>query len=199
MGHHDRAKEIVAVALELAEREGIHGVTTARLARRMKFTEAALYRYFSGKAGILASGLDQLTRHLLSTMALELMQPGAWKRENPPALLERHIQRFTSRNGLLLVLLIHAAETQDLLLRKVSTEFVDTYLGNMEKFFTGLLEGAPTPIRPAILAQMWLCQLLGGFLRCRLAETPWNPTEQPGFTLFLEQLDAIRALAPAAD
>ena len=193
MGHHDRAKQIVTVALELAERDGIPGVTTARLARRMKFTEAALYRYFSGKAGILAAGLDQLTKHMFSTMAVELLQPGAAQREPAAVILERHINRFTARNGLLLVLLTHAAETHDLLLRKVSTEFVDTYLEQMEKFFTELLEGVATPIQPSTLAQLWFCQLLGGFLRSRLAEAPWDPSEHPGFRIFLDQLDAITA------
>lgn len=199
MGHHDRAKQIVTVALELAEREGIPGVTTARLARRMKFTEAALYRYFSGKAGILAAGLDQLIKHLYSTMTLELLQSGVARREGPEVILERHAKRFTARNGLLLVLLVHAAETQDLLLRKVSTEFVDTYLGHLETFFTELLEGIDTPVQPGTLAQLWLCQLLGGFLRSRLAESPWDPVEHPGFRIFLDQLNAIVSAATQAD
>lgn len=194
MSRHGRAQEIITIALELAEREGIAGVTTARLARRMKFTEAALYRYFSGKAGILASGLDELARHLFATMAIDLLQPGAWQRETPAALLERHLKRFTHRNGLLVTLLIHAGETHDLLMRKVAMDFATEYLAKVESFLTGVLEGRPSPVPPVTLAQMWFCQLLGGFLRCRLSNADWDPLEQSGYKLFLQQLDSLRAI-----
>jgi len=194
MSRHGRAQEIITIALELAEREGIVGVTTARLARRMKFTEAALYRYFSGKAGILASGLDELARHLFATVAIDLMQPGAWQRETPEALLERHLRRFTHRNGLLVTLLIHAGETHDLLMRKVAMDFATEYLERMEAFFTNVLEGRPSPVAPGTLAQMWFCQLLGGFLRCRLSNTDWDPLEQSGYKVFLQQLHTLLEL-----
>ena len=88
-----RVDRIIEAALDQAEEHGVPGVTTASLAHRLEFTEAALYRYFPGKGAILAAALDYLTERLLATMLLELMPESAGT-FGVEFQLDRHIRRF---------------------------------------------------------------------------------------------------------
>lgn len=182
-----RAEQIVDTALELAESRGVTGITTAALARRLGFTEAALYRYFPGKVGILVAALQHLSDRLLATMLLEVDPASVTEASAATAQLERHILRFTHREGLLLELLLHAASTRSEPLREAGNAFLQEYLQRIVVYFEHLQERAviATAITPPELARMWICQLLGGFTRCRLAHEPWHPEDQPGFRVFL--------------
>jgi len=107
--HAAREEAIIATALELAENRGVAGVTTAALARNLEFTEAALYRYFPSKGAIIAATLRHLGNRLFATMMLELMPEAVGHGHAIQPQLERHIQRFTLKNGLLVELLLSAA------------------------------------------------------------------------------------------
>ena len=185
-----RIEEITQVALELAEKKGVGGVTTAALARELGFTEAALYRHFPGKSAILAAALRHLGEHVLATMLLELNPDDPRSRADARRQLDRHIQRFASGGGLLLQFLLHAVTSRGPDLQKAGNGFLIEYLERMEHHFTALqsrdLAGAE--ISPNELARVWLCQLLGGFVRSRLTGEAWDPVDQPGYQAFIQQL-----------
>jgi AcrR family transcriptional regulator len=195
--HAMREAAIVATALELAEQHGVARVTTAGMARRLKFTEAALYRYFPGKGAIIAASLRQMGERLFATMLLELMPEAVQHGHAVELQLERHIQRFALRGGLLLELLLFAAGGREDVLHAAGNEFLREYDQRMSAYFKELndLHLLGSTNSPSELARLWVCQLLGGFMRCRLAREHWDPVEQAGFQAFLGQLRNSGTLA----
>ncbi|WP_436697555.1 TetR/AcrR family transcriptional regulator [Nocardioides sp. BYT-33-1] len=55
----DRKQQIVAVAARRFERAGFHDVSVADIAAEVGVAGSALYRHFSGKAGLLAAAAEQ--------------------------------------------------------------------------------------------------------------------------------------------
>lgn len=194
--HAMREEAIIKTALDLAEDRGVAGVTTAGLARRLQFTEAALYRYFPGKAAIIAASLRHLSERLFATMLLELMPEAVQHGHALEFQIERHAQRFALRKGLLLELLIFAAGGRDELLQSAGDEFLQEYGRQMTKYFEELqaLKLTATLMPATELSRLWICQLLGGFVRCRLTKEPWSPVQQAGFQAFLGQLKSTSAV-----
>ena len=195
--HAMREEAIVTTALELAEDRGVAGVTTAGLARRLQFTEAALYRYFPGKGAIIAAALRHMAERLFATMLLELMPEAVQHGHAMELQLQRHIQRFALRKGLLLELLLFGAGGREEALHAAGAEFLQEYTNRMTAYLKQLqeLRLASAAHPPLELARLWVCQLLGGFVRCRLAREPWDPGNQAGFQAFLTQLQSSSTLA----
>ena len=63
-----RQIEIIAAAGQLISEDGYAKLTTKRLAERMQFSEAALYRHFASKAEILVKMLELLTASVQERM-----------------------------------------------------------------------------------------------------------------------------------
>ncbi len=188
--HSAREEAIVSAAIELAEAHGVAGVTTAALARRLEFTEAALYRYFPGKSAIIAAALRHQSDRLFATMLLELMPEAVQHGQAVQPQLERHLHRFTAHNGLLLELLLSAAGGRDETLQGSGAQVLREYGQRMCDYFArlqqlGLADGG---VQPAELSHLWVCQLLGGFVRSRLAREEWDPIEKVGFRAFVSRL-----------
>jgi TetR/AcrR family transcriptional regulator len=196
--HTARTDAIVSTALELAEAEGVAKITTAGLARGLQFTEAALYRYFPGKAAIIASAFQRLGEHLLATMLIELMPEAVERGQSPETQLQQHLERFSARHGLLPELLVAAAGGREPELHVAGSEFLQTYGERMLAYFSALQKLGAMASSPDAeeLARLWICQLLGGFIRCRLAREAWDPTSQSGFDTFLR---LVRFRSPVAD
>jgi AcrR family transcriptional regulator len=182
----------VNAALELAERHSVAGVTTAALAERLEFTEAALYRYFPGKGAIIAAALHHAGERLFATMMLELLPEATQHGQNCEEQLARHAKRFSLRGGLLLELVICAAATHESVLRTAGSEFLHAYGQRMTQYLGGLRERDLTAsaLSPEELARLWICQLLGGFVRYRLGRERWDPVANPGFRAFVAQLQS---------
>lgn len=188
--HHSRSQEILEVALSLAEDHGIASVTTVALARRIGFTEAALYRYYPGKTAILAAALQHLAERLFATMLIELAPADAGDLAGIEGQLTRHIRRFTSRRGLLLELMMYAASSRAEPLLQAGDAALQEYSQRMTVFFAQAAALLPDlrAVDAEALARLWVCQLLGGFARCQLGREPWIPEQLPGFTAFIAQL-----------
>lgn len=203
MTHHDRSEEIVARAVELAQERGVAGVTTAILARRMGFTEAALYRYFPGKAAILGACLDQLANALFTSMLGELDPHVVGDAGAVAAQLGRHINHFTAHEGLLLDLVVAAAAARNGgALQEAADAFVNEYSHRIGAYFRHLQQATLVSRGPSPdeWTRLWTCQLFGGFLRSRIAREEWQPATQPGFTAFVGHVQHVdRHEAVAAD
>ncbi|MFH1177307.1 MAG: TetR family transcriptional regulator [Acidobacteriota bacterium] len=188
-----RSHQIIDTMLEMLESRGLVQVTTAALARCLGFTEAALYRYFPGKDAIVAAALRQLTEQLLAAMIVELV-PELAARSGAAPQLERHVQRFAARRGILLELLLAAVTSHSGELTDAANAFLQEYTQRMGVYFQHLQEKAlANESWPASeLRSAWVCQLLGGFVGARLTQETWEPLVQEGFVSFIRH-----ALAPA--
>lgn len=185
-----RGDAIVEAAMDIAEDKGIDGVTTAALAGRLEFTEAALYRYFKSKEDIIAAAATHLAERILATMTVELTPADAEGYE-PESELRRHIKRFTVRSGLFLDFLIHAAGTRHGALCRVGHNFFEEYTNRLFVYFQELQKRKliKSKVSPEELARLWTCQLTGGFVRARLAGDKWNPLDHPGYIAFVKGLN----------
>ena len=88
-----RQLEIIAAAGQLISEDGYAKLTTKRLAERMHFSEAALYRHFASKEDILVKMLE-----LLTASVQERMEAVAAQEEKPDmrlrAMFDSHFTYF---------------------------------------------------------------------------------------------------------
>lgn len=88
-----RQLEIIAAAGQLISEDGYAKLTTKRLAERMHFSEAALYRHFASKEDILVKMLE-----LLTASVQERMEAVAAQEEKPDmrlrAMFDSHFTFF---------------------------------------------------------------------------------------------------------
>jgi len=189
---HSRAQEIVTTIVDLVETRGVGRVTTAALARRLGFTEAALYRYFSGKGAILAAALQQAAEEVFASMPTELPPAAAGEAVGLEQHLASHIHHFTARRGVLLELLLAATTHRESELQEAGRAFLEEYYQRMTWYFESL-GGAgvvDSKMRPREMASMWICQLLGGFVRSRLTMEAWEPEKHDGYRAFISRVTA---------
>jgi AcrR family transcriptional regulator len=189
---YSRSEEIIDTTLELVEGRGISRLTTAALARRLGFTEAALYRYYPGKSAILAATMMRLADEVFLAMAADLALAPGNPSESAAGQLGAHVRRFTAHQGVLLDLLLTGTTGRDSELREAGNAFLEEYVCRMAAFFERLAElGLLSPHeRPRELASMWVCQLLGGFVRSRLTLAGWDPEQHDGYRAFSQRLAA---------
>ncbi len=71
----DRQIQIIDVASRILTSEGTSGLTTKKLASKMEFSEAAIYRHFSSKEDIIVSMLHYLSESMEERFSqLELLE-----------------------------------------------------------------------------------------------------------------------------
>jgi AcrR family transcriptional regulator len=187
-----RAQEIVDTTLDLIGSRGIGRLTTAALARRLGFTEAALYRYYTGKGAILAAALQQVAESVFASMPSDLAANDDGDSGTIERQLGTHLRRFTAHQGVLLDLLLAGTTSGSGELQEAGNAFLEEYFYRVIAFFeraakTGLIANDHPPRE---LASAWMCQLLGGFVRARLTLSGWNPEHHESYRSFLARFHA---------
>lgn len=72
----DRQKQIIEVSLELIAESGIQGLTIKNLAKRIGFSEAAIYRHYENKIQILMGILGYFRENTRRLFSEELLTEG---------------------------------------------------------------------------------------------------------------------------
>lgn len=72
----DRQKEIIDVSLELIAESGIQGLTIKNLAKRIGFSESAIYRHYDNKIQILVAILNFFRENTKCIFTAELATEG---------------------------------------------------------------------------------------------------------------------------
>lgn len=120
MNLSDRQKQIIDVSLALIAEKGIQGLTIKNLARKIGFSESAIYRHYENKIEILLAILD----YFQETTNQMLEQEGSITSSTMETMLlifQRQFQTFS--NSTTLVSVIFSEElfrNEKLLFRKVS-------------------------------------------------------------------------------
>lgn len=92
----ERQLEIIEAAGRILTEEGVHGLTTKKLAQRVGFSESAIYRHFKSKEEIIISLLTYLSESMderFSQLGLNDKNPV----ESFEALFMNQFQFFTKR------------------------------------------------------------------------------------------------------
>jgi AcrR family transcriptional regulator len=180
-----RQVELLDHALALAREVGLAGLTVRRLAERVGFTEAALYRHFPNKQALLLHMIERLSEERLlgplRAIAGATSRPAAERLE---AVLQHHVATVLAVDGLPILVLAEAAAAGDEALlarfRAVAGELADI-LGRLLRE-AGVGEGAPE-LRARAVALFGL--VAGAALHRRLFGDPEVERalveEMPGF------------------
>ena len=138
-----RQGELLDHALALVREVGLAGLTVRRLAERVGFSEAALYRHFPNKQALLLAMVERLSEERL----LGPLRALAARSERPPrerlaAMVEHHLRTVLAVDGLPILILAEAAAAGDeALLARFRLVF-----GELTRLFDGLV--AQLPERP---------------------------------------------------
>jgi AcrR family transcriptional regulator len=175
-GLTERQHEILDRAVELLREQGLPGLTVRRLAERMGFSEAALYRHFASKEELLIALLGRLAEQRL----LGPIRRIAADQERPPgerleAIVDHQLTTLAELEGVPILFVAEALATGDQRLleraRGVLGEVIAT-LGSLVRQLPSE-PGAP-PAEALVFALFGLGA--GTALRFRLAR---DAAEQP--------------------
>lgn len=109
-----RQREILSVAVELLRDEGLGGFTTRRLAERIGFSEAALYRHFSNKDDILAALMAHLSEtRLLGPMRELAADESLPRRERAERMYDHQLSTMLELDGVPMLFLAEALAAGD--------------------------------------------------------------------------------------
>ena len=146
-----RQEELLDHALALTREVGLAGLTVRRLAERVGFSEAALYRHFPNKQALLLRMVERLSEERLLG-PLRLIAGGTTRpaAERLEAALSHHVATVLAVDGLPVLILAEAAAAGDEALlarfRAISAEVA----GIFERL---LREAGPPPGSPDPRAQ----------------------------------------------
>ncbi len=151
-----RQVEIIDRALELVVEAGLAGLTTRRLAARVGFSEAALFRHFPNKQALVLGLMDRLEDMLLEPLRAVAGDSALDAAGRLTAMIRHHTGLVLAHNSLPILLFAEAAASgDDVLLARMRT-IVHAYLSLLEGVVregqaTGELAAEPTAECSALL------------------------------------------------
>lgn len=149
-----RQTEILARAAELVAESGLANLTLKRVADRVGFTEAAIYRHFPNKQALVFALIDQLGSRLLGPIAEFAAAHDRPPRERLLAMVRHHVHVLRSTGGLPILLVAEglASGNQELVGRLGSV--MRAYLGRLAAVLDEL--ALPLDLPPERQAAMFL-------------------------------------------
>ncbi len=155
-----RREQILDRASELATESGLGQMTMKRIAARVGFSEAAIYRHFATKQALLLGLMDRLEAQLLAPIRAIAERGDLAPTARLQQIVQHHLSVVLERHGLPIQLLAEASAAGDPALlsrmRGIMRGYVEILMGLVkEAVDSGLLS---SDIDPGVLA-VWL---LGG-------------------------------------
>jgi AcrR family transcriptional regulator len=144
-----RQLEILERTLEVVQETGLANLTLKRVADRVGFTEAAIYRHFDGKRALLLGLIALMARRLLGRMreiAAEASSPPAVRLER---MVRHHVELLLATRGLPLLLIAEGAASGD-------REIVERFGRVMDEYrdlLAALLEDLQLPLSGPVREQ----------------------------------------------
>ncbi|HHQ48928.1 MAG TPA: TetR/AcrR family transcriptional regulator [Acidobacteria bacterium] len=139
-GESARQSEILDRALDLVREKGLAALTTKKVAERVGFTEAALYRHFSSKKVLILGLMDRLEAMLIEPIR-EIAADGTRSpSERLEMIVRHHVSLVREQNSLPILLLAEASVSEDPQLLGRMRSIFHAYLSILE----GLLREGQT-------------------------------------------------------
>lgn len=139
-----RQEELLDAALDLAREVGLGGLTVRRLAERVGFTEAALYRHFPSKSALLQALMGRIESRFLPTVRAIAEDEERPLRERLVEVVRFHVRMVLAIDGLPILLLAEAAATGDQALQ----EKIRSTAGGYVQVLEDLLARLPLAVSP---------------------------------------------------
>ncbi len=127
-----RQEEILDRTLELVRESGLAGLTIRRIAQRVGFTEAAVYRHFPSKKALLAALVERLHGMLLDPIRALAADRSRPARERLADALAHHQRVILETDSLPILLLAEVVATRDEELVGAMRSLLKDYLGVLE-------------------------------------------------------------------
>ncbi len=149
-----RQQDIIEKTLELVQESGLANLTLKRVAERVGFTEAAIYRHFPNKRALIFGLISFLGERLLSglgSLADDRSKPPAERIER---MVRHHVSILQSTNGLPILLVAEGLSTGD--------QELITRLGQVMERYRNFLSGAlgemnlDLPVSPNLYSILFL-------------------------------------------
>jgi len=195
-----RQEEILERTLELTREGGLGGLTTRKIAERVGFTEAALFRHFPTKQALILALMDRLEDMLLGPIRATAADASLSAAERLEGMVRHHTRVVREHDSLPILLLAEAAASGDPALVDRMRAIFHGYLSLLEGVAReGQTSGTVTrAIQPDCLAILLLGAPAGLAIRHRLlpdarAEQRFEDTLIP---FLRSQIDANEGRTP---
>ena len=160
-----RQDEILDRAFELIQESGLANLTLKRVAQRVGFTEAAIYRHFAHKQALVFALVDRLRDRLLGPVAGFAANHGLLPKERLRLMVRHHVEVIRRTKGLPMLLLAEGVASGDAALLERMQGVMVAY----QRLLVAVLEetGLPPepPLEHQVLQFMGLSAVLGLQLR----------------------------------
>ena len=127
-----RQEEILDRTLEMAREMGIGGLTTRKIAERVGFTEAALFRHYPTKQALLLALMDRLEDLLIEPIARIAADSAAGAAERLEGMVRHQTTVVRQFNSLPIILLAEASVSGDQALVERMRAILERYLSLLE-------------------------------------------------------------------
>lgn len=113
MASADRQEQILDRTVELVAKDGLANLTMKKIAGRVGFSEAAIYRHFPTKQGLLLSLMDRLEALLLVPIRAMAADTGVSPQDRLSRILGHHLRIVLDHDSLPILLLAEASASGD--------------------------------------------------------------------------------------
>ena len=145
-----RQEEILDRAFELIQESGLANLTLKKVARRVGFSEAAIYRHFAHKQALVFALVDRLRDRLLGPVAGFAADPALPPTERLRRMVRHHIEVIRQTRGLPMLLIAEGiASGDEALLGRMQGAMV-TY----QRLLVGVLKETRLPAKPPLEHQV---------------------------------------------
>ncbi len=169
-----RRQEILEKTLNLVEQEGLASVTIKKIAQRVGFSEAAIYRHFENKQALLLGLMDMLEEMLVLPLEELARDASVPVRDRLLAIARLHARLILEHNSLPLLLLVQSSAPRDPVMINRMQRCLKRYLGVIEALIRqGQKAGqVTTDIRADCMALMIMGASSALAIRHRLVPEP---------------------------
>ena len=108
-----RQEQILDRTVELVAKDGLASLTMKKIAGRVGFSEAAIYRHFPTKQGLLLGLMDRLDALLLDPIRAMAADTGASPQDRLSRILAHHLRIVLDHDSLPILLLAEASASGD--------------------------------------------------------------------------------------
>ncbi len=168
-----RQEQILDCTAALLREEGMAGLTVRKVAARVGFSEAALYRHYASKDALLVGLLERLEGVLIARLRLLALAPGRTVLERIEDCLRFHVSMVMEADGLPILVLVEGASRGGALGRQVR-HLLSAYFKVMESLVEQLAptSGAQFSARERVMMLMGLPAMTAVLCRASPSSLP---------------------------